>query len=164
MERCGPSSRKNFLWLKLRALIRRFSSAAPQEKSYSSPSASPVLRATSFMGSPLRAVCSAIAANDFRVAWTPFLRTSAIQDGTNATKNWRSPLCGGVICSATEHHGLAASSVAGSLQLACAEAPLHKPGRVAAPAGKACGGSFCALPTRLRLWNYSHNLLGGRRK
>src|SRR5580692_1229642 len=107
-------------------------------------------------------MCSAIAASDFSFAWTPFLRASAIHSETGATKNWRSPLCGGVICSATEHHGLGASWVAGSLQLACAEAPLYKPGRVAAGTGKVCAASFCALPARLRLWNRSDSLLGGR--
>ena len=63
-----------------------------------------------------------------------------------------------------ENRCLPASNVIGSLQLMRAEAPLHKPRRVAAPSRKTCGGSFCALPARLRLRNHSHNLLGGWRE
>jgi hypothetical protein len=59
---------------------------------------------------------------------------------------------------------LTASNVMGSLQLTRAEAPLHKPGRVAAPAGKTCRSSVFALPARLRLRNHSHNLLAGWRE
>jgi len=63
-----------------------------------------------------------------------------------------------------EDSPLTPCDVMGSLQLRCAEAPLHKPRRVAAPGGKACGAPFCALPTRLRLRNSRDNLLGGRRE
>jgi hypothetical protein len=67
----------------------------------------------------------------------------------------------------TLRHGdslLTPCDVTGSLQLTCVKAPLHKPRRVAAPGGKACGAPFCLLPTQLRLRNSRYGLLGGRRE